>query len=108
MPNDGIGMFAQQKKRGQSDRRRGVAPHRFGQHLRLRQLRKLLQDRGTKIVVGDDPKSFRRSQRQQSRHRLLNHGLLAVERQQLLGAFFPAQRPEARAPAAGKNHRIEV
>ena len=49
-----------------------------------------------------------RSQRQQSRHRLLDHGLLAVERQQLLGATLPAQRPEARAASAGKNHGMEI
>ena len=49
-----------------------------------------------------------RSQRQQPRHGLLDHGLLAVERQQLLGATLPAQRPEAGAAAAGKNHGMEI
>jgi hypothetical protein len=39
---------------------------------------------------------------------LLNHRLLAVEREQLLGAFLPAQGPEARAPAAGKDYRIKI
>jgi hypothetical protein len=39
---------------------------------------------------------------------LLNHGPIAVERQQLFGALLPAQWPEARAPAAGENHRIEI
>jgi hypothetical protein len=46
--------------------------------------------------------------RRQSRHGLLDHGLLAVKREQLLGAFFSAERPEARSPAAGKNDRIEI
>ena len=52
--------------------------------------------------------AFRRGKRQQARDRLLDHGLLAVERQQLLGALLAAQRPEARAAAAGKDHGIEI
>ena len=55
--NHRIGMFAQQKKSGQPDRRRGIAPHRLSQHLILRQFRKLLQNRRTQITVGDDPES---------------------------------------------------
>ena len=106
--NHRIGMFAQEKKRGESDRGCGVPPYRLGKHLRLRQLRKLFQDRGTKIVVGNDPELLRRGQRQQPRHGLLDHGLLAVERQQLLGTFLPAQGPETRAAAAGEDYRIEV
>ena len=49
-----------------------------------------------------------RGQRQQPRDRLLDHGLLAVERQQLLGPTLPAQRPEAGAAPAGENHGMEV
>ena len=41
-----------------------------------------------------------------SRHRLLDHSLLAVEREQLLGAFLAAQRPEARAAPSSQNYRI--
>jgi hypothetical protein len=44
----------------------------------------------------------------QPRQCLLDHGLPTVQHQQLLGALFPAQRPEARAAAAGKDHGIEV
>ena len=51
---------------------------------------------------------FGRSQRQQPRHRLLNHRLLAVERQQLLGALLAAQRPEARAAPSSQNYGIEI
>jgi hypothetical protein len=34
--------------------------------------------------------------------------VLAVERKQLLGALFAAERPEASAAASGKNYGIEV
>jgi hypothetical protein len=106
--NHGVGMFAQKKKSGETDRRRRVAAHWFREHLRLRQLRKLFQNCRTKIVVGDDPELFRRSQRKQACHGLLDHGLLAVEGQQLLGSFLSAQRPEARASATGEDHWIKV
>jgi hypothetical protein len=68
----------------------------------------LFQNRGPKVVVRNDPESIRRSQRQQSRDGLLNHSVPAVKREQLLGALLPAQGPEARAPATGKDHRIKV
>ncbi len=74
----------------------------------LREPRKLAQNLAPQMLVGDDPETRRRSQRQQTRDRLLNHGLLAVERQQLLGPALPAQRPEARAAAASENHGMEV
>ena len=70
--------------------------------------RKLARDLAPQMFVGDDPESRRRGQRQQPRHGLLDHGLLAVKRQQLLGAALPAQRPEAGASAAGKNHGMEI
>ena len=70
--------------------------------------RKLAHDLAPQMFVRDDPETRRRSQRQQPRHGLLNHGLLAVERQQLLGPALPAQRPEAGAAAAGKNHGMEI
>ncbi len=39
---------------------------------------------------------------------LLDHGVLAIERQQLLGAPLAAQRPKARASASGQDYGIEV
>ena len=51
---------------------------------------------------------LRRSQRREARDRLLDHGLLAVEREQLLGALFAAERPEAGAAATGQDYGIEV
>ena len=61
-----------------------------------------------RVFVRDDPKTARRSERQQARNRLLDHGLLAVEREQLLGPALAAQRPKTRAPPAGENYRIEI
>ena len=43
-----------------------------------------------------------------ARDGLLDHGVLAVEREQLLGAALAAQRPEARAAAASQDHGIEM
>jgi hypothetical protein len=40
--------------------------------------------------------------------RLLDHGLVAIQRQQLLGPPLTAKRPEAGATASGENYGIEV
>src|SRR5580704_16717843 len=107
-PNNGIGVLAQQNVSGETDGRSSVAPYRLGDRLCFRQLWKLSQDRGAKIMIGKNPKSVQRSERQQTSQRLLDHGLLAIERQQLLGALLPAQGPEARAPATSENHGIKI
>jgi hypothetical protein len=60
------------------------------------------------MFVADDPEPRRRGQRQKAGDGLLDHGLLAVERQQLLGTTLPAQGPEACTPAAGENHGMEI
>jgi hypothetical protein len=44
----------------------------------------------------------------ESRDGLLDHAVLAVEREQLFGSTLTAERPEARAPATGENYGIEV
>jgi len=90
------------KERGKADGGSGVASYRLRNRLRFRQLWKLFEDRRTEIVVGNDPEAIRRSERKQSPHGLLDHGLPAVEREQLLGTLLPAQGPETRAPATGR------
>src|SRR6185437_3213339 len=60
------------------------------------------------VVVGDDPELLSARGRQQTRDCLLNHGLLAIERKQLLGAFLAAERPEARATPAREDYRVKV
>jgi len=101
-------ILPQQQKRGQPNRRSCISSRRFSQDLRFRELRELLHDCSPQIFVGDDPEPFRPSQRQQARHGLLNHRLLAVERQQLFRALPAAQRPEARAAPASQNNGIEI
>jgi hypothetical protein len=53
-------------------------------------------------VVGDNPELVQRRQRPQPIHRLLDHGLLAIQRQHLLGARAAAARPKAGPAAAGQ------
>ena len=106
--NHGIGIAVRQDECSEPDGWRRVAPHRFGQNAFRAKLRELPHDLSPQMLIGDHPEARRRGQGQQPSHGLLDHGLLSVERQQLLGATLPAQRPEARAPAAGENHRMEV
>ena len=106
--DNGAGIDALQQKRCQPDRRRGIASHRLGQDLVRRKDGKLLQDRLAQIFVGDDPEALTCSERCEPLDRLLDHALRAVERQQLLGPAFAAERPEPRAPASGENDGIEI
>ena len=62
----------------------------------------------TQIVVSNHPKKFRRSQPNQARHGLLNHGLLAVQRQQLFGPPLTTEGPEARSASASENDWVKV
>ena len=80
----------------------------LGDDLLLLQLLQLANDRVAQIFVGDDPELLRLGQRLQALDRLLDHALLAVERQQLLGHALAAQRPEARAASTGENDGIKV
>src|SRR5262249_14262167 len=57
--------------------------------------------------VGDDPEGLIFSQRQQPLHGLLNHGLLAVQREHLFRQPAPAARPKTGAAASSQNHGIE-
>jgi hypothetical protein len=61
--NHRLRIFAQQQKRRQPNRGCSIATHRFGQHLFLRELWKLLYDGGSKIPVGHNPELFWRGQR---------------------------------------------
>ena len=101
-------IFAQKQKCGQSDRGRGISSHRFGEDLRPAASATASTMAGRRSSLVMIQKLFRRGQRQQARHGLLDHRLLAVERQQLLGALFAAERPEARAAPASQNYGIEI
>src|SRR5258707_3182716 len=103
-----LGIVTKQKKRRQSNRGRCIAPGGLSDDLLRVKLWKLTKNSGTKVVVRDDPKTTGRGHGCEARYGLLDHGVLAVERKQLLGAALAAQRPEPRASAASQNHGIEV
>ena len=50
----------------------------------------------------------RLGQRLEPLHGLLNHGALAIQRQNLLGVGAAGTGPEARTAASGKNHRTKI
>src|SRR5438132_456900 len=77
-------------------------------NLRSAQLRKLTRNFPQQIFVGNYRKLAGGRERQQTRHSLLNHGLLAVEREQLLSAALATQRPEARTASACEDYRIKI
>ena len=68
----------------------------------------LVGDLGGQILVGDDPGLVRRGQRLEPLDGLLNHGALAVQRQNLLGVGAAGAGPEAGAAASGKYHRAKI
>ena len=101
-------VVAQQNESCQTDGRRGVSSGGFGNDLLRAQAWNLANNLAAQVFVGDDPAVTGRSQWQKAGDRLLDHGLLAVKRQQLFGPPLAAQRPEAGAAAAGENHGIEI
>ncbi len=98
----------QHQKCRQADGGRGITANRLGQDLFGIEIWQLPQDGGAKVIIGDNPLALGRSQGHEAGNSLLDHGLLAVEREQLLGAAFAAERPETGAASAGEDNRIEV
>ena len=96
------------QERGQSAGRRSVARHWFLDNLVARNARKLVGNLMRQKFVGDNPGLFRRGQRLQSLHRLLDHGALAIERQHLLGPGTARAGPEAGSAATGKNNWTKI
>jgi hypothetical protein len=88
--------------------RGGVAGHRLLHDLRGGQAGQLVGNLVGQVLIGDDPGLFERSERFETLHGLLNHGALAVERQDLLGAGAPGTGPEAGAAAPGQYHGTEI
>ena len=99
---------SQQKKCRQTDGGSRVPSRRLGDDLLCRELPKLTQNGGAQIIVRNYPETTRRSHGRKARDGLLNHGLLAIKRKQLLGAALAAQRPKARASPTGEDYGIEV
>ncbi len=68
----------------------------------------LVRDLVGQILVGDDPGLIQSGQRIEPLDSLLNHGALAIERQNLLGAGAARTGPEAGTTASSKYHRSEI
>ena len=81
-----VSVISYQDERRQADCRRGIAAHRLGDDLCFPKFWKLTRDFSPEIFIGNHPESAAGCQRQETRHRLLDHGLLAIQREQLLGA----------------------
>jgi len=107
-PDDRIRILAFDQKCCEANGWRGIACGGFGEDLFVAQSWELRGDHRLQVVIGDDPKVFLACERSQARDRLLDHGAVAVERQHLLGKALAAERPEARAAAAGKDHGMEI
>jgi hypothetical protein len=103
-----IWILTKQQKCGQSDRGSRVAADGLGDDLIRGKFRKLTQNSGAQVVISNDPETARCGQWGQARDGLLDHGVLAIKREELLGAALSAQRPEARASAAGQDYRTKM
>ena len=107
-PNDCVRVLPSKDECGQSDRWSGITRHRFGDDLFLRHLLQLPADYFKDVIVGDNPKIAFIGQRQQSLNGLLNHRLIAIEVQHLLGHLPATARPEARTASASQDYGIEI
>ena len=99
-------------QRGEGERRRGVAPHRFEHDLRRSHtdLAQLLGDDEAVFLVGDHQRPWIHVHRRKALEAgggFLQQGVVAGERQQLLGIALARGRPQTRAGAAGENHALD-
>ncbi|GAC1671336.1 MAG: hypothetical protein NVS9B2_18050 [Steroidobacteraceae bacterium] len=94
-------------ERRECDCRRGITAGRFEQNRRCLepQSADLLGHREAVRFVAHHDGRLRAGYARQPGRRVLQHGVLARERQQLLGIHFSRQRPEPRAGAARQDHR---
>ena len=93
-------------ERRERDGRRRIAAGGFKQNRRRRdpQHADLFGDREAVRLVAHDDGRLSAGDARQPRHRVLQYGQFAGERQQLLGIRLARQRPELRAGAAGQNN----
>ena len=87
---------------------RGIARDRLLDNLAGGQAGQLVGDLVGQVFIGDDPGFLQPGQRIEPLDRLLNHGALAVEGQDLLGAGAARTGPEAGTASTGKNHRTKI
>ena len=91
-------------------RRGGVAAERLEDH-RLggpADLAQLFGDHEAMGIVAHHQRRPHAGQPVQAQHRLLQHGLLADQRQQLLRVEFTGQRPQPGAGTAGQDNRNDL
>src|SRR5207248_6446433 len=91
----------------QPDRGSGVAGDRLRDDLLLRDALELPADGFDDVLIGNDPEAIFRGQRQEAQYGLLNHSLLAIEGEHLLGHAAAAARPESCAATTRQDHWIE-
>jgi hypothetical protein len=103
-----VGILPLDDEGGQSAGRSGVAGHRLLHDLSGGHTLQLVGDLACQVFVGDDPGLLRRGQRLEPLDGLLDHGALAIQRQNLLGVGAAGAGPEARTAASGKNHRTKI
>lgn len=85
-----------------------VAGRRFSDDVFSGERRQQHADRIHIFAVREDQDMFRRQQRLQPFHRLLDHGAFTEKLQELLRAAAPALRPEAFSPAARHDDGIDM
>ncbi len=95
-------------QRGDRDRRRGIAADRFEHDPRLRSAdhAQLLGDEEAMVFVGDDQRRGL-GQRRDAAPRGLQHGVIADQRQELLGVGLARQRPQPGSGPARQQHRLQ-
>ena len=93
----------------QRDRRRGITADGLEQNGARMDCHRaqLLGDREAMRFVADHDRLARSRDARQAKRRLLQHGALAGERQELLRIHFARQRPEPRARAARQDYRYQ-
>ena len=104
----GVRIVALDEEGGEAAGRGGVAGHRLLHDLRGGHAGQLVGNLMGQKLVGDNPGLFERGQRLETFHGLLNHGALAVESENLLGAGAPGTGPETGAAAPGQYHGTEI
>src|ERR1700730_16993804 len=91
---------------GKGNRGGSVAADGHRQNSLTRGCRQLLSDLGSLLAIGDRPDALGGNQWPQTRDRLLQHGLLADDVEQLLGGARAAARPEACAASTRQDYRV--
>ena len=105
--HDRVRIVSQQPRRRDRNARRRVATAWFDKNVIGSQFRKLPTSLHRMSGVGHDPGGISSRQLATATNRLLNERMLAKEREELLGEFLPAHRPESRSAATRHHNRMK-